>query len=200
MRTPSMKILGTLLLLAPAIVAFRSSGERLTLGPQSRLWVDGTSNVRSFTCTATSFDTDVQTSGPDAAGQVLAGEKAVTTVDVKVPADKLDCANGKMNDHMRKALKAKDNPTVEFSLTSYELAPSDSGVQATLSGSLSLGGTQKPVTILADVKRGDDGALRVTGSYEFKLTDFGLKPPSLMLGAFKVHDPVKVSFDLLLQS
>ena len=31
------------------------------------------------------------------------------------------------------------------------------------------------------------------------MSDYGLKPPKLMMGAFKVDDPIKVNFDLLLQ-
>lgn len=199
MRKPSVKSLAIALLLAPATLAFAGARAPLELLPESRLWVDGTSNVRTFSCAAKSFTTDVQSPGDDAVAQVLAGEKAVTAVDVKVDVEKLDCANGKMNDHMRKTLKAKDNPTIEFVLDSYQLAKADSGLQATIDGTLTLAGTAKPISITAAVTQASEGVLHVVGSYGFKLTDFGLKPPSLMLGAFKVHDPVMVHFDLFLQ-
>ena len=200
MRTPSVKSLAIALLLAPATLAFARARTPLELLPESRLWVEGTSNVRSFSCAAKSFTTDVQTPAADAVAQVLAGEKAVGAVDVKVDVAQLDCANGKMNDHMRKTLKAQDNPTIEFVLGSYELVKADSGMQAKLDGTLTLAGTPKPVTITADVTQASEGVLHVTGSYGFRLTDFGLKPPSLMLGAFKVHDPVTVRFDLFLHN
>ena len=37
------------------------------------------------------------------------------------------------------------------------------------------------------------------GSKQLKMTDFGVRPPTLMMGTMKVHDPVKVSFDVLLK-
>jgi polyisoprenoid-binding protein YceI len=199
MHTTSKRALCALLLLAPAVAAFSRAAETLTVKPESRLWVDGTSNVRSFQCKATAFTASIETNSATATTQILAGEKALSAVDLKVIADSLDCSNGKMNEHMRKAIKAKENPVIEFKLNSYELAKGTDSVHATIAGDLTLGGTQKPITVVATVKPEGEGVLRVIGSTDFRLTDFGLKPPSLMLGTFKVHDPVKVSFDLLLQ-
>ena len=31
------------------------------------------------------------------------------------------------------------------------------------------------------------------------MTDYGVKPPSLMMGTMKVHDPVKLNFDVILK-
>jgi polyisoprenoid-binding protein YceI len=187
------------LLLAPAMVTFAQASDHLTVEPASRLWVEGTSNVRSFTCNAKAFTATIATNNPNAIDAILAGEKAVQTVDVKVIADSLDCGNDKMTDHMKKAIKSKDNPVIEFKLNSYELAKTADSLHTEIAGDLTLGGAQKPVTILASVKPDTGGTLRVIGTSEFRLTEFGLKPPSLMLGAFKVHDPVKVNFNLLLQ-
>jgi hypothetical protein len=40
--------------------------------------------------------------------------------------------------------------------------------------------------------------IRFKGSKQFKMTEYGVKPPTLMLGTMKVGDPVTVSFDLAL--
>jgi polyisoprenoid-binding protein YceI len=183
----------------PAIVA--SNGARrvpLELQPESRLWVAGTSTVRAFQCQATSFDAKV-TAAAGAASAVLAGEKAVSSVDVTVPVEKLDCRNGTMNEHMRKALKAKEHPTVTFRVASYELAKVADAVTVTLTGTLTLGGVEKPITVIAQAKPGDDGKLLVSGTHEVRMTEFGLKPPTLMLGTMKVDEKIKVGFDVVLK-
>ena len=41
---------------------------------------------------------------------------------------------------------------------------------------------------------------QVKGVYDLRMTDFGLKAPSLMMGTMKVQDVVKVNFDLVLKS
>jgi hypothetical protein len=188
-------------MLSPTLAAFAGLKPVLELRPESRLWVEGTSNVRPFACEAKELDVRVEAGQGPVAQRVIAGEKAVSTVVVTVPSKSLDCDdnNKKMNEHMLKAIKAEENPSIEFRLQSYDLAREGEGASATLQGMLKLGGVEKPVTITAVTKAATDGALQVTGTYELRMTEYGLKPPKLMMGAFKVNDPVKVNFDLLLQ-
>lgn len=170
----------------------------MTLQAESRLWVGGTSSVRGWECKATTFSTIVE-SAPNAAATVLAGEKAVGAVSLTVPVDKLECGNGQMNGHMRKALKLEEHPQITFSLTSYELNRSNDSLLVTMAGSLTLGGTEKPVELVGLAASAPDGALRVAGTYALRMTEFGLKPPTLMFGRIKVHDLVKVGFDVVLK-
>lgn len=199
MRSNDHKVARRLLVLLPAAVAFSSSHAPMSLTTESKLWVDGTSTVRSWTCRATAIDAAIETNGPDATSAVMKGEKAVRTVDVKIPVAKLDCSNGTMNNHMQKALKASEAPIIAFKVASYDLAKGGPGVTGTLNGQLTIGGTTKPVAVQATGQAGTDGTLHVTGTHEVTMTQFGLKPPSLMMGTMKVGDKVKVSFDLYLK-
>jgi polyisoprenoid-binding protein YceI len=166
--------------------------------PESRIWVGGTSSMRGWECKATTFDLKVE-STPNAAATVLAGEKAVSSVKLSVPVDKLECGNGQMNGHMRKALLMEEHPQIAFQMTSYQLTKSNDSLLVTLTGSLTMGGTEKSVELTALAAATADGALRVTGIYPLKMTDYGLKPPTLMFGRMKVGDLVSVGFDLLLK-
>ena len=197
MRAATMRAL-TALSILPAAIALSPGAVAIDVQPGSRLWINGSSTVRSFECAATSFATDIQ-SAPGTLAALATGEKVVTTVEVTVPAAKLDCKNGTMNEHMLKALKAKANPNIVFTLASYDLVPQTEGLRITLNGQLTLGGVTKPVTIAAAAKPEADGTLRVVGTHEIRMTEFGLKPPTLMLGTMKVDEKVKVSFDLLLR-
>lgn len=196
MRAVTARTLVALSLL-PAAIALSPGALAIDVQPGSRLWINGSSTVRSFECAATSFATDIQ-SAPGSIAALTSGEKVVTTVEVTIPAAKLDCKNGTMNEHMLKALKAKANPDIVFKLETYDLAPQNDGLRITMNGQLTLGGVSKPVTIAAAAKPEADGGLRVAGTHEVRMTEFGLKPPTLMLGTMKVDEKVKVSFDLLL--
>jgi polyisoprenoid-binding protein YceI len=189
-----------LVMLLPALPAAPRPNAALDLQPESRLWVAGTSTVRSFQCQAGVFDAKVESTGADAVAAVLAGEKVVSRVEVSVPSEKLDCRNGTMNEHMRKALKAKEFPTVVFRATSYDLSRANENVGVTLNGSLTLGGVEKPITVIAQAKSGADGTLIVSGTREIKMTEFGLKPPTLMLGTMKVDEKVTVGFEIVLKN
>jgi len=173
--------------------------EQLALQPQSKLWVEGTSTVRSWSCQASDVRATVDASGTNAVARLMTGEKSVQTVNVVLSSEKMDCGNGTMNEHMRKAIKANDNPTIAFKVTSYDLAREANGVSGTLNGTLSLGGQTKTIAVPA---KGTvtDGALHVTGAYELAMSDYDLTAPSLMFGRIKVRDKVTVKFDLLLKS
>jgi polyisoprenoid-binding protein YceI len=140
----------------------------------------------------------VEASEPGAAA-VIAGRKSVTSVAVSVPVQQLDCVNGTMNEHMLKALKAKEHGNVTFRVSSYDLTPGGAEARVTLQGTLTIGGHSRPVTISATAQDAGSRGLRVIGSHQVRMTEFGLTPPSLMMGTIKVGDRVVVNFDLYLK-
>lgn len=200
MRTNTNRAIWTLALLAPAVVAWKSIGRDLRLEPQSRVWVVGSSTVRGFECSAGAFEAVIATSSAATVSAVLAGEPAVTGVDFTVPAQELDCGNGTMNNHMYKALKVAEHPTITFRASSYEPTPAGANVRGLLTGELTLGGVTKPVTLEVVTTGGDDGTLLVTGVHLIRMKEFGLKPPSLMLGTLRVDEKVNVHFELYLRN
>ena len=165
-----------------------ASLDSMTLSSESRLWLEGTSTVRSFKCTAGKLDVAVATN-PNGSPDEL-----VKTASVVVPVASLDCANSTMNEHMRKALKASANPMISWKLNSYRI----NGTSVVMSGLLTIAGKQNEIEITSTGAADVNGTIRIKGSKEFKMSDYGVKPPSLMLGTMKVRDPVKVSFDLVL--
>lgn len=199
MRSNIKNALIALAIVLPASGAWTIANETLVLQPQSRLWIDGTSSIRSFSCKASEVNASVEATGSNAIAQLLTGEKGVKTVRVDVPAEQLDCGNGTMNEHMRKAIKLSEFKSIEFRLTEYTVAHNADGISGTLDGTLLLGGVTKPVSLQANGKS-EGGMLHVTGSYDLDMTEYGLKPPTLMFGRIKVGKTVKVNYDLLLKS
>ncbi|MEO8194090.1 MAG: YceI family protein [Gemmatimonadales bacterium] len=159
----------------------------LTLGSNSKVWIDGTSTVKPFRCAATKIDVAV-VSEPDAKPADL-----VRSATLVIPVASLDCRNGTMNDHMRKALKAKDNPQIKWKMTSYRVE----GTNVVINGLLTIAGKEN-VMELRGIGTAVNGTIQLKGSKQFKMSEYGVKPPSLMLGTMKVRDPVTVQFDLVL--
>ena len=199
MRTNIKTTLLALAIIVPASGAWTVANELLVLQPQSRLWIDGTSSLRSFSCKAGEVNAAVEANGSNAITQLLTGDKDVKTARVTIPAEQLDCGNGTMNEHMRKAIKLSEHKSIEFRLTDYAVARSAEGISGTIDGTLLLGGVTKPITLQATGKP-EAGMLHITGSYELDMTEYGLKPPTLMFGRIKVGRTVKVNYDLLLKS
>ena len=70
---------------------------RLTVREDSKLWIEGSSNLKAWSCKATSLEADISVdSSWDRAISENDVSKLVRRVDVKVPVRALKCGNGKM--------------------------------------------------------------------------------------------------------
>ena len=204
-----LSALALLVLPAPALAAQSAvggaltppeTGAVLTIQPESRLWIEGTSTVRDFRCDATRVDGAVELDPARPSIAVADLQQSVRAVRLDIAVADLDCRNNTMNDHMRKALKADQNPGIAYRMTTYQLEVQEGGDGvATLEGELTIAGTTQPVTIGATVAPGPDGTLKVQGSKEIIMTEFDVSPPKLMLGTLKVNPRVMVHFDVLLK-
>lgn len=196
MRITALHAFATALFVVPAF----SATELLVVQPESRLWVEGTSTLKAFSCKVPEFVLTVSANSTGAVPAVLAGQKAVKTVELTVPASKIECGNGTMNEHMNKALKTDANKTIKFTLSGYDVAANAKGSGGNVRGSLSLGGAEHPIDVAAVATDAGNGALRIVGSYELALSAYDLKAPSLMFGSIKVGDKVQVKFDMVLKN
>lgn len=194
-RTRTFRLLSAVAALV-LLGAWRPVADPLALKEGSRVWFEGTSTVRDWDCKAPRIDAaiDAEANAPAA---VLNGQKAVRTVQLTFPVAQLDCENRTMNGHMMKALNAERHQAIVFALTSYDLTKA-TAVNGTLTGTLALNGQTRPISFLVTLANAD-GALRVTGRYDLKMTDWGVEPPRLMMGTMRVGETIVVHFDLLLQ-
>lgn len=161
--------------------------EFFTLAKTSKVWVDGTSNVKSFSCTATKLQADVN------ATPNTNPATSVKSATLEIPVSGLDCKNNTMNEHMRKALKATNNPLIKWRMTSYNVE----GTSVVMQGFLTIAGKENAIE-LKGIGTAENGVLRVKGSKKFKMTEYGVKPPTMMFGTMRVNDPVTVGFDIAL--
>lgn len=185
---------------AEAIVEGLASPPLLSLKPESRLWLEGNSTVRSYKCAATEILGEVLTE-PNQPLSPLAGLKAVVReAGITIPVEMLDCDNGTMNGHMKKALKADEHETISYRLDAFEVTAEGEEGQVEMTGWLTIAGQELPIAFPAAIALTDDGAIRLQGQVELDMTEFGVKPPRLMLGTLKVHDQVTVHFDVVFGS
>lgn len=173
----------------------------VVLQPGGELAVDGKSSVRDFTCRAREVKARLV---PGEAGGGLALESlvgALRQVELEIPAGQLDCANATMNEHMFNALLVKQHPTLHFRMSGYEVgAAKDGVVPLHIRGELTMAGATRPVDLRASATATPEGGVRVRGRYLLRMTDWGVRPPTLMLGTLKVLESVIIRFDFALES
>lgn len=165
---------------------------RLTMDPESRIWIEGTSSMHDWECEVEQFVGSLETSLTDEALEAVSGVRVV------VPSEQIECNNGTMNKKARDALQAKNHPQIRFELEEAELlSASGDRLQVKATGQLTLAGTEKTIELTAEGEKTGEGRYRFTGSTPLVMSDYGIKPPTAMLGALKTGDEVTVHFDVV---
>ena len=188
MRGWSMAVLALLTFGAGAAMAAGDPPER-----GSRLTISGGSTLRSWSCSTSSVRGAVQT--VSGAGTSIAALPAGTyDVALTIPVSSIDCRNGTMNGHLRRALRGERNPEIRFELSRYTV---DEAGQVSADGNVTVAGRTTPIRLEAAVGPAPEG-VRAAGRVQLRMSELGVEPPTLMLGTLKVHDPITIEFDVYL--
>ena len=189
---------GVALITLAAAAAGAQETARVAVSPESKLWIEGTSNLHGWSCKATTLDAAVELDAAAAAQVAVAPPKALKKVQVKVPVKSIKCGHGGMDDNLYKALKADESPDISYIMATFEAAPGEAKDSFTLHtvGTLTIAGKENKVSMDVLATRLADGTVKATGVVPIKMTDFGIKPPTAIFGRLKTGDEVKVNFEL----
>jgi len=171
---------------------------RLAVGPDSKLWIEGGSNLHDWSCKASAIDASIDVDEaflktPTPSPTLL------KKVQVKVPVRNLKCGHGGMDNNLYKALKADDTPEISYILATFDVVAgttSDSFTVKTV-GALTVAGTERTVNMDVTASRLADGTVRAEGALSLLMTDFGVKPPRALLGTLRTDNEITVKFSLL---
>jgi polyisoprenoid-binding protein YceI len=168
---------------------------RLVLRPGSRLWLEGDSNLHSWKCDAKEFVTELRLER----ASPTAPPRSIERATLGVPVAKIECGNGKMNANLRKALKSSEYADITFVVTGAEFVETASpgALEVLAKGHLYVAGNGRDLQFQVSGTDTGDGALRMRGRVQIKMTDFGVEPPTAMMGLLKTKDDVTISFDLI---
>ncbi len=184
------------LLAAIAATAGAQQTQKLLLEPGTVLTVSGTSTIKAFTCKTSQLDATVIVD-KGYTRDLTKIARPIVSVRVEIPAKSLECGNKTMNNHMYKALKTDKNPTIVYTMSGYDLFNGTmSGFSAKTTGTLTIAGKEKTVVMDVKAERVEETKATAKGEQSILLTDFGIKPPSLMLGTMRVGNEIKIKFNL----
>jgi hypothetical protein len=179
----------------------------LNLMPGSKLWLTGSSTIHEYSSTASKLE--VAFGHQDAAWNAalprgeaiekLIQQHGVTSIVLTVPVKGLHSGKDGLDKNMYKALLAEKHPEIRFGMTTYDVhdGPKSGELAIDAKGKLSIAGVEKEQPITASAVREGD-AVRLRGRVPLKMTQFGVKPPTMMMGTLRTSDDVIVHFDLLI--
>jgi polyisoprenoid-binding protein YceI len=170
----------------------------LAVGPESKLWIEGGSNLHDWSCKANSIDAAIDVDSAFLT-TMTASPTFLKKVEVKVPVRNLKCGNGKMDNNLYKALRADDAPPIGYILASFDVVAGDTkdSFIVKTAGALTVAGNEKTVKMDVTVTRLPNGGVRAEGALPLLITDFGVKPPTALLGTLRTDNKVTVRFALV---
>jgi hypothetical protein len=118
---------------------------------------------------------------------------AVEAFEVVVPVAALKSDRDEFTADMHVALKADVHPDIVFTLSRMEKKPGG----AMAFGTLKVAGVEKDI-VLPLVTTLRNGKLLVLGSVDLLMTDFGITPPTAMMGVLKTDPKVTIRFETVL--
>lgn len=180
--------------LLPALLFASGAGQpdvSYRVQPGSFFRIDGTSTLGTYKCEAG------QVVG---SGRVHAEPPVRVAASVSVPVLAFDCGRSAMNRDFYNALKAEEHPAIRITITAARLVEqpdSSAWVPIEARGTLQLAGRERPITLHAEGRRLSETAVRMRGVHALKMSDYGVKPPSGLMGLVRAHDALVASFDLV---
>jgi len=184
---------------AQAVLPPISGTTRLPVRPDSRLWIEGTSTLRDWSCEAVAVEAAIDIAG-DAAQ--LDGALDLRRVQVRVPVSALRCGNSQMDRTMNEALTPRSAREATDIVALFDVTASDgdSDIALRANGSLRIAGREQTVRLNVFVQALGDGALRAQGSLPIRMTDYGITPPTAFFGILRADDRIVVKFDLVIDT
>lgn len=135
----------------------------------------------------------------DPASRDMAPGKVPATATVTILVRTFKSSSGAaMDSIMQETMNAKNHPRIEFKLTELVFKEfKEDAMVFDASGDLTVNGQTRPVNMPVQIQRVDASNLKITGTTQTKMTDFGIQPPApkIALGAIRTGDEVKLIFE-----
>lgn len=185
-----------LLIAAAATAAAAASSPPATYAPvECAVWVEGTSTLHDWRVESEEIEGRIHVPPELLSGEAPAADvAAAVSARASIPAGSLESGKDKMDSLMHRALEAEEHPRITYRLESIELLGRAGGaLRFATTGQLTIAGRTRPLTmdVLATVT---EGRLVVEATTELRMTDFGIEPPTALLGTVRTGDEVRVGF------
>ncbi|MCB9081813.1 MAG: YceI family protein [Lewinellaceae bacterium] len=188
-------------LLFPLLVGFSTTNrQRITVKilAGSQLYLDGSSNVNKFSCYCTESLPTMQLdmiATPDGAN--------FSDSKLRIATRSLDCKNKGINKDMYATLKADEFPHIGVEMTRVHipgntpLHEANDWIAINADVYLTIAGQRRKVVLNAKGKQMEPNIFRFVSAKTIQMTDFGIEPPTALLGLVKVRNEITIHFDFV---
>jgi hypothetical protein len=157
---------------------------------ESELKITGTSSLHDWQMKAEKYTCSVVATASAGKGYTI------KSAEFSLQANSIKSDNSIMDSKAHEALSVKKSPVIKFSSSASDqlLVISGSEYSGYLSGNLTIGGKSNTVKLPVKGSISTDNSMVFNGVVELKMSDFGIDPPTALLGTLKTGDAVKLHY------
>jgi YceI-like protein len=156
----------------------------------------GTSNLHSWSME----DKDVTCSARFTYEAGKAVPTALAVFTFSFPVHSLTSGKSGMDSKAYDAMKAKKGGDIAFAASASTIIP---GVKDEFNvksnGSLTIAGVTKPVVLTAACSVKTDGSVVCTGTHKLLMSDYGIKPPTYLMGTLRTGNKLSIDFTMVVK-
>lgn len=143
----------------------------------------------------TNVNHDYKINATQVNGKMTVADNRPKTLTVEIPVRSLISGEKLMDKKTHEAFNEPKNPTIVFNMTELNsIQVNGDNITVTVTGNLNLSGVTNKVTLKSDGKISNPGVYTFEGVLPVKMSDYGMKAPTAMLGTMKTKDQVMVNY------
>lgn len=143
----------------------------------------------------TNVNHDYKINATQVNGKMTVADNRPKTLTVEIPVRSLISGEKLMDKKTHEAFNEPKNPTIVFNMTELNsIQVNGDNIAVTVTGNLTLSGVTNKVTLKSDGKISNPGVYTFEGVLPVKMSDYGMKAPTAMLGTMKTKDQVMVNY------
>jgi polyisoprenoid-binding protein YceI len=125
--------------------------------------------------------------------------KDLKSLSFSIPVRSLKSGTSGLDQDAYEALQASQHPNIRFNMDDAPVSASGQNTfQVKGSGTLTIAGVSRQINIEADCEK-SGGIISCNGSKRLKMKDFGIEPPSALLGLLNADEQVTVNYKVKLK-
>lgn len=188
-----MKKLTLVLLNLFLFVGLINAQELQVLKPIQNCFIKGTSTMHDWELNITQINGKSDIIKTD--GKI----SQIKDISITVPVIGLKSSKSTMTDKTYELLKKDQYPALKLESNSITLTQAGLDYKATIQANITVAGQTRKKTITSTIKTSADGKITASGSFTLLLTEFGLEPPKMFLGALKTGDQITIQYEINLK-
>jgi hypothetical protein len=183
--------------LLPGVESHLSAQTIITPDPDSKIWIEGNSNVNRFTCAAEKYRGEARIYS-ESLGEIAGRADEQVRLELNIPVRSFECGRSRMNRDLYDALKSDEFFYITFEFQSAETLSGNGNdsFRLKVSGILTVAGTSREITFESDGFILENNRVRAVGDKTILMTDYNVEPPTGLLGLVRAENSLTVHFDL----